>query len=202
MKRFLMVVIVSLATVLCGIGVSAQNRVAVTGGVNFSTSSIKEISQDKMTQFHIGLGYKFDWAYGFSFQPSVLYSVKGAILGADAEKVDFSVGYLELMPTFQWGPDLLIFRPFLDVSPFVGYALNTKADFPGLQEALNRFEYGLGAGVGLEVWRIQLVCRYNWNFGGIASTLQGDGVINGKPLKDVFSGSNLRGITLTASILF
>ena len=39
---------------------------------------------------------------------------------------DLQVGYLEVPVSFQWGPDLLLFRPFLDVSPYVGYALSRK----------------------------------------------------------------------------
>lgn len=202
MKRFIMVAFVSLVTLFCSMAVSAQNRFAVTGGLNFSTSNVKDINKETMTQYHFGVGYKWDWALGFSFQPSLLYSVKGAIAGDESSKMDFSVGYLELMPSFQWGPDLLLFRPYLDLSPFVGYGLNVKASTPEFKEALNKFEYGLGLGFGLEIWRLQIVGRYNWNFGSIASAVNGEGVIGNSSFQEVFGESNLGGITLTASILF
>ena len=82
----------------------------------------------------------------------------------------------------QWGPDLLLFRPFLDVTPFFGYALNDEVTGPEVAavsedaknkwEGINRVEYGLGLGAGLEVWKLQLVCRYNWNFGNLFDTVK------------------------------
>ena len=29
----------------------------------------------------------------------------------------------------------------------------------------NAFEYGVGLGAGLNVWKLQAIVRYNWNFG-------------------------------------
>lgn len=202
MKRFLMVAFVSLVTLICSVGTAAQNRFVVSGGLNFSTSNVKDISKETMTQYHAGIGYKWDIGLGFAFQPSLLYSVKGAAAGDDISSVDFSVGYLEFMPSFQWGPDLLLFRPYLDLSPYVGYGLSTKASLPEFKDALNKFEYGVGLGVGIEIWRLQIVGRYNWNFGTIASTVKGEGALNNSSIQEAFGESNLGGITLTASILF
>ena len=202
MKRFFMVAFVSLVTLFCSVGAAAQNRFVVSGGLNFSTSNVKDISKETMTQYHAGIGYKWDMGLGFAFQPSLLYSVKGAAVGDDISSVDFSVGYLEFMPSFQWGPDLLLFRPYLDLSPYVGYGLSTKASLPEFKDALNKFEYGVGLGVGIEIWRLQIVGRYNWNFGTIASTVKGEGVLNNSSIQEAFGESNLGGITLTASILF
>ena len=202
MKRFLMVAFVSLVTLICSVDTAAQNRFVVSGGLNFSTSNVKDISKETMTQYHAGIGYKWDMGLGFAFQPSLLYSVKGAAAGDDISSVDFSVGYLEFMPSFQWGPDLLLFRPYLDLSPYVGYGLSTKASLPEFKDALNKFEYGVGLGVGIEIWRLQIVGRYNWNFGTIASTVKGEGALNNSSIQEAFGESNLGGITLTASILF
>lgn len=197
-----MVAFVSLVTLFCSVGAAAQNRFVVSGGLNFSTSNVKEISKETMTQYHAGIGYKWDWVLGFSFQPSLLYSVKGAAVGDDISNVDFSVGYLEFMPSLQWGPDLLLFRPYVDLSPYVGYGLNTKASLPEFKDALKKFEYGMGLGFGLEIWRLQVVARYNWNFGTIASSVKGEGVLNSSSIQEAFGESNLGGITLTASIMF
>ena len=172
----------------------------VIAGASFT--GIKEISVSKTTGYHAGITYKFRLPVGFAIQPSLLYSVKGAAAGDDISSVDFSVGYLELMPSFQWGPDLLLFRPYLDLSPYVGYGLNTKASIPEFKDTLNKFEYGVGLGVGIEIWRLQIVGRYNWNFGTIASTVKGEGALNNSSIQEAFGESNLGGITLTASILF
>ena len=106
---------------------------------------------------------------------------------------------MELPVSFQWGPDLLLFRPFVDVSPFIGYGFThdmASRDW----ESLKKLEYGLGLGAGLEVWKLQIVCRYNWNFGPI---LNQDDYVNFDIIPDAgFGKNNFRGVTLSLALLF
>ena len=181
----------------------AQSRFGIIGGVNFSTMNYKEINRSTMTQWHAGLTFKGDLPLGFSIQPSLIYNVKGAKTKAD---IDLSVGYLELPVSIQWGPDLLLFRPFLDVTPFIGYAVNGKESTPLgstkdiWSNGIKRLEYGVGLGIGLEIWRFQVIGRYNWNFGPLSTaseTFQSWGEA-GK----AFSEKNFSGITLSVAFLF
>ena len=43
------------------------------------------------------------------------------------------------------------------------YAVNGWGDM-GFWDKTDRFEYGVGFGGGLQIWRFQLSARYNWNF--------------------------------------
>lgn len=177
---------------LCfGERLSAQNF-AVLGGANFYSTNIKEINSGTMTQWHLGVAYRFDLPVGFEVQPALLYNVKGAKLTfADA---GLGVGYLELAVSVQWGADLILFRPFVDVTPFVGYGLNGTGGLKALwKEHGNRFEYGVGLGGGLQVWRFQLAARYNWNLG---SVMKGDGF--GGSLRD----ASFNGTTLSLAFFF
>ena len=168
-----------------------------------------------MTQWHAGFTYKLDLPLGFSVQPSLVYHVKGAKLnvpqaGDPGQVSDFNIrmGFVELPVSLQWGPDLLVFRPFLDVTPYIGYALNNQLSGAGLSSqtnswtGLNRFEYGLGVGIGLELWRFQVIGRYNWSFGSLADAAEDmqDGF--GPYVRQAFSASNFRGITLSLAFLF
>ena len=95
-------------------------------------------------------------------------------LKTSSESVKQSVGSLNLPVSVQWGPDLLVARPFLDVTPYVGYSLVNKvtAEVLGVSagdKGKNSFEYGLGVGAGLDVWKLQVIVRYNWNFGVLGS---------------------------------
>ena len=189
----------------------------VTGGASFL--SMKEARSGVTSGYHAGLTYKVELPFGFAIQPSLLYHVKGSVVDDAYENgaaLDFKTGYLELPVSLQWGPDLILFRPFFDVTPFVGYGLNnsvagyspeagsffqTKNQWGGL----NRLEYGLGLGIGLDVWKLQVIGRYNWNFG---SLLDADGnlpdvenvLANVK--SSVFDGKNFGGITLSVAFLF
>lgn len=210
MKRTLIVVLLCLFCVLCPTRVKAGNF-GLTGGV--SLIGIKTPDMRTATGYHAGVTYKFRLPVGFAVQPSLLYHAKASRSDGELVNAELNVGYLELPVSLQWGPDLLLFRPFLDVSPFIGYGLNHKMDFrafgaDGAQTSLvwdswslmNRLEYGLGLGAGIEVWKLQFVCRYNWNFGPL---LNSEGKIDGQSLiKKTLGNNNFGGVTLSLALLF
>lgn len=182
MKRLL-----TLLTVLLLAGSTqlfAQKGFGVTAGVGFNTSKFSNLEVKSKAGWNIGVAYSLDLPLGFSLQPSLIYNQKTANL---ANGVSQSMGFVELPVSVQWGPDLLIFRPFVDVTPYIGYALSNKfsADIAGLGEISDdswtgkqRFEYGLGLGAGIDVWRFRVIARYNWNFGSLY------GVDEWKDIKD------------------
>ena len=168
MKKFIIAAALFLMSLCFGDKMSAGNF-GVLGGANFYTTNIKQINAGTMTQWHAGVTYKMNLPLGFHLQPALLYNVKGADL--NVSEANLSVGYLELIASVQWGIDLILFRPFIDVSPFVGYGLSSYGDLKDLwKEDGNRLEYGAGVGGGLDIWRFQIAARYNWNLGKIMSS--------------------------------
>ena len=208
MKRTLILVLFCIFCLFAAFKVNAGNF-GLTGGV--SLVGIKSADMKAATGYHAGLTYKFRLPVGFAVQPSLLYHAKASRSDAGAVNAELNVGYLELPVSFQWGPDLLLFRPFLDVSPYIGYGLNHDMSFQSYDEPqtvlmkdswskINRFEYGLGLGGGLEVWKFQFVCRYNWNFG---SLLNEEGKTDGQSLLGKTVGNNnFGGVTLSLALLF
>ena len=162
----------------------------VLGGAGFYTGNLENVGSRTLTRWHAGLTYKFNLPAGFQIQPALVYDVKAAV--ADAESRELSVGYLELLASVQWGVDLILFRPFVEVSPFVGYGLNGWGDFKkDWQKAVNGLDYGVGLGGGLQVWRFQLAARYNWSFGRI------------RPLDETgFRNADFSGVTLSLAYFF
>ncbi len=205
MKRFIYSIVFCVLTFS-----GAQNLFAgnfgIVAGAGFT--GIKDVSNGLATGYHAGMTYKLRLPLGFAVQPSLLYQMKRSAIGGLSEgegTFDYRAGYLELPVSFQWGPDLLLFRPFLDVSPYVGYGLNNRMDgshaFMNSWEGIHRLEYGLGLGAGLEIWKLQLVCRYNWNLGPLFDrngnmpdvwNQARDSVLNGK----------ISGVTLSVAFLF
>lgn len=204
MKRILTTVLAVL--LLAGLSASAQVKWGVTAGLNFNTSKFSEVDVKAKTGWSVGGTCLLDLPLGFSVQPSLIYHQKGANL---TNEISQTMGYLELPVSVQWGPDLLIFRPFVDVTPYLGYALSNKfsASVAGLDVARSswknkeRFEYGLGLGAGVNVWKLQFIARYNWNFGSLYTVQGWDDI---KPhLKDLNSKSeNFGGVTLSLAFLF
>lgn len=216
MKRFLMVIALCVMT-FWGSDTSMARGFGITGGASFV--GVKDVTSGLTTGYHAGLTYKFDLPLGFAIQPSVLYHQKGSVVEdafANGSSLDLKTGYLEVPVSFQWGPDLILFRPFLDVTPFVGYGLNNSVSgysslINSIQqtdnqwEGLNRLEYGLGLGIGLDIWKLQVIGRYNWNFGSLLDVngkLPGAENVLSNVKSSVLGGNNYGGMTLSVAFIF
>jgi len=207
MKR-LVAALAFFALALVGASEISAQKYGIIGGATFT--SMQNIEKSAKTGFNIGATAQLRLPLGFSVQPSLIYNSKAAQVGGDALAASMNVGYLELPVSVQWGPDLLLFRPFLEVTPFVGYAVNSTFKTGVLNQAtiiknewnsfnMNRFAYGLGLGGGIEVWRFQVICRYNWNFGPL---FDADGSLNIQPVTDAFKDKNFGGVTLSLAFMF
>jgi len=207
MKR-LVAALAFFALALLGASEISAQKYGIIGGATFT--SMQNIEKSAKTGFNIGATAQLRLPLGFSVQPSLIYNSKAAQVGGDALAASMNVGYLELPVSVQWGPDLLLFRPFLEVTPFVGYAVNSTFKTEVLNQAtiiknewnsfnMNRFAYGLGLGGGIEVWRFQVICRYNWNFGPL---FDADGSLNIQPVTDAFQDKNFGGVTLSLAFMF
>ena len=171
--------VVFAALLLTSAAVSAKGGFGVTAGFNTNAAKLNDVSLDSRYGWNAGLTYLANLPLGFSVQPSLLYTQKrGAValtgLGVldklTSGNVYQSVGSVTVPVSVQWGPDLIVARPFLDVTPYVGYALTNKlkavaADQEGVTKGEKGLDYGIGLGAGINVWKLQAVVRYNWNFG-------------------------------------
>lgn len=203
MKRFIAAV-TFFVMVLAGASEVSAQKYGIVGGATFS--SMQSIEKSSKTGFNAGVTAQFRLPLGFSVQPSLIYNSKCAQAGGQLVNTSLNVGYLELPVSVQWGPDLLVFRPFVEVTPFVGYALGSKFSAEALLTSkewktsyLNRLEYGLGLGGGVEVWRFQVTCRYNWNFGPLFSDQGEFDIISPE---EAFGNRNFGGVTLSLAFMF
>jgi hypothetical protein len=166
-----------LVSILCiGVLSAGAQGFIVKAGYNYSASSVSEMKKGR-SGWQAGIGFQTSSSHGFSFQPELLYKVSGLKLSDGA---NLSLGYLELPLNVQWGPDLLICRPFVFAGPYVGYKVRTAAssDFPeSAASVLNKFEFGLGAGLGINIWKLQIAGRFNWNLGSFADVKSAQQVI-------------------------
>ena len=190
----------------------------VIGGLTLSNMDGAAAPKENkdMVLYQAGVLYKADLGAGFALQPALTYQVKGAALKQNND-VTTKTGYVELGVGAQWGPDLLAFRPYLFVEPYVGYGVTGKEDLSisglnisatqeqkdALMAAKNKLEYGVGAGFGLEIAsHIQLSWQLYRNFG----PLYKEGEFDAGKLVDIKSSykglKNYQGMKISLAILF
>ena len=172
MKRIalLFVSIVGLSLLSAG----AQN-VVVKAGYNYQFPNVQALKNNGRSGWQAGVGYQTEAVRGFSFQPELMYKVTKVNVQNNA---DLRLGYLELPLNVQWGPDLLIARPFLFAGPYLGVKVaNTlKGNWEGISETtrqdivdhLKALEYGASMGIGIDIFKFQVCGKVNWNLGKVS----------------------------------
>ena len=199
MKKTLIVLCVML---LCALQMRAQSGFGIKGGLSYNSMSDIEIenwesSFNKKTGFHAGILYKARLVGGLALQPELLYIQKGGNLNLKTmgKSADFKVHHIQLPVNLQWGIDLMLFRPFIMVSPYIGYAIANGDELKGLKwDNMNRFEYGIGLGAGLDIWKFQVTGRYCWDLGKVAE-FEWNGI-------DTFKGGKDKGFELSLAFIF
>lgn len=195
----------------------AQNadarRFGVKAGVNLTSLDFKSGTPAALG-YSAGVTWQFDLPLGFAIQPDLIYHVKATSL--EEAKKSFGLGYIELPVNVQWGlrfADKNI-RIFAQASPFIGYAVSQTGTRPqdnaiydedggilaDVSKAadkwlnVNRFSYGAGLGLGVQLWGIQLTAQYCWNFGSITKA--------GSLTWNDFNDKNFSGYAMSLAVMF
>ena len=173
MKKILTLLAVTFASMTV-----AHAQFGIIAGLNYSGTKYTPktlIDEAKnITLFHFGVGYKLDLPFSLVLQPEITYQMKGARLeAAGAQPLDYKNGYLEAGVGIQWGPDLLIARPFLVAQPYIGYMVYPDSSLKDITSGTNKLETGIGLGVGVEALNhFQLSVMWFRNLGTLADNIQ------------------------------
>ena len=206
MKKILLI-----ATALMLLSVPGFSQFGIKGGFNFTSFGDIDLGKDatyktafeKKTGYHVGLLYKVKIPMiGLAIQPELLYSqVQGdlSISKTSSQSVsgttsNVKMTYLQLPVALQWGVDLMLFRPFLQAVPYIGYSFARDNGNKDLEWDVNKFRYGIGLGAGIDIWKLQVSGRYCWDLGKVAD-FEWQGV-------KTFEGGKNKGFELSLAILF
>jgi hypothetical protein len=155
---------------------SMAPKFGIKAGVNLTNMYVDDVSDENMkVGLNAGFFAKLPVARGFSIQPELLYSSKGAkeeydnFIEGEGE-YRFNLNYVEL-------PVLAVFNVAknfnLHLGPYVSYlaGVNIKdlKDNGTIDEIaeldadnFNRFDYGLVGGLGIDISNFTLGARYNY----------------------------------------
>lgn len=206
MKKILLLV-----TALMLLSVPGFSQFGIKGGFNFTSFGDIDLGKDatyktafeKKTGYHVGLLYKVKIpVIGLAIQPELLYSqVQGdlSISKTSSQSVsgttsNVKMTYLQLPVALQWGVDLMLFRPFLQAVPYIGYSFARDNGNKDLEWDVNKFRYGIGLGAGIDIWKLQVSGRYCWDLGKVAD-FEWQGT-------KTFKGGKNKGFELSLAILF
>lgn len=187
---------------------SANAQFGVVAGLTSSSSNIEEAAESikSVNMYHVGVTYKIGIGNMLAVQPALIYNVKGSRLDALAgvEDINFKTGYLELPVQVQLGFGVgSLARVYGFAEPFVGLAITNKTKFgdvvdKGFDNLAQKFEYGVGLGAGVELFRhLQVSVKYFWNLGDV----YGADIKIGDVAADVAS-SKCNGIAASVAFLF
>ena len=203
--------LIVIAALFASMAALNAQQFGVTGGLTLS--KMDGVTNPKDTKavalYSAGVVYKADLGAGFAVQPELLWQVKGANVQENTGALDNITisrsNFVELGIGAQWGPDLLAFRPYLFVEPYVGFNVGGRenqklaaADFQNGKalETRNKLEYGFGLGAGLEISsHLQLSVQWFKNLGVMFSKPAEAGA---EPLEHI---QNFEGIKFSLAIL-
>ena len=176
MKKTLSLAVVALLAAVFSINAYSQAfKFGVKAGMDFTNMSGFSEMKDKgflktYTGFHVGGLMSINLPLGFEVQPELLYVQQGV----NTENATIQGGSLRLPVNIQWGISLFdIVKPYVFVSPFIGYGLFQDGVFIGAEE-WNKFQYGVGLGLGVNVWKFQVAFKWNWDLNkSFSSDLEG-----------------------------
>jgi hypothetical protein len=169
-------------------------RFGIKGGLNLTNMFVDDISDENMkVGWHAGVTAKLPVFTGFSIQPELMYSNKGAKQNYDnfiagEGEYRFNLHYIE-MPVLAV---VNIGRYFnIHAGPYIAYLVDvnikdldddgTITEIADLDaEDFNRFDWGVAAGIGVDIKSFTIGARYSYGFQEIGD----DGNFSGAVTKD------------------
>jgi len=143
-------------------------------GRNAATiNSERGTSQDIINGLVGGFAFQVIYPKGFVIQPELLYSQKGCLFGGTGVK--FNIGYIEMPVRAIYRLHMAEVKPFAFVAPYWAYAIRIVEDGDVMisdnipSNEINKLDFGIGAGAGFDVWKIQLSFKYSWGFAQVAN---------------------------------
>ena len=171
-------------------------KFGIKGGLNLTTLYSSDVSTDHMKAgFDAGIFAKLPVTRGFSIQPELLYSQKGAKSTYDnfaqgSGEYRFNLGYVEmpLLAVVNLAPNFN-----LQAGGYAAYLVNANVknvnnngDIQGATDLntdnFNRWDFGLVGGLGFDIENFTIGARYNYGLTkiGKSGNLTGDLAGNSK----------------------
>ena len=158
----------SIVMMLCFISqINAQVSFGLKGGLNFDDFKLKnakeQLTIENVSGWQAGALLQFKIpGTGIGIQPELLYTVSRANINEKAN----SIHYFEVPLNLQLGLNLVVIRPYIQGGPYFGYALKTDGEW--FKDKINKYDWGVALGAGIEIWKFQFSGRYQWGLQNVS----------------------------------
>lgn len=154
--------------------VTTKSTFGIKGGLNFSNLYSDDVDENILTGFNVGLFTQIALNNNVAIQPELNFSTKGAELKYDNAFATgtgkFNLSYIEIPVLLKLN---LTDNFNIHVGPYVAFLVDSKItneDENGNinfeedidEDDLNKFDYGLAAGIGFDIDSFGLGARYNY----------------------------------------
>jgi len=149
-----------------------EYNLGIMAGQNSATiKSQKSNSQDIITGMIGGAAMQIVWPKGFVIQPEILYSQKGCLFSGSG--LSYDIDYIEIPVKAMYRIHMAEVKPFFFAAPYGAYAIKStengeRPNDDTFTNEINKMDFGIAAGAGFDVWKIQLAFKYSWGFGQVA----------------------------------
>ena len=149
-----------------------EYRFGVVAGVNSANFYTKDTYiTDVIFRLTGGIAAQIIWPNGFVIQPAIMYSQKGCMLAGSS--ITYNADFVEVPVSFKYRLQIADIKPFAFIAPYGAYTLGMSVDGDMgeseefFHDELNSFDYGIKAGAGFDVNRMQISFRYSFGLGQV-----------------------------------
>ena len=163
-------IILAVVLMACCISqIDAQIHFGIKGGLNYDQSKLENVKAPQLSlenalgwQAGVLLQFKVP-VVGVAVQPELLYTASNANINDKAN----CIHYFEIPIMLQLGPDFKVVRPYVQGGPYFGFSIKSEGD--PFKNNIDKNDWGMALGVGIDIWKFQLSARYQWGLKNVST---------------------------------
>ena len=169
MKKIVFTLIAAMAFV--SMEANAQFKFGIKGGLNFENFDISgsignALKKENVASWDLGIVAQFPLVGSFHLQPEVLYLSQNAKIKNYSDGIVLNpqsgtskISYFQVPINLLCKIDLIALKVFASGGVYLGYAVSRNEYSTNM---LNKTDWGLSLGAGVEFMKFQVSAKYNW----------------------------------------
>jgi hypothetical protein len=159
------IIFTAMVAMFVSVGANAQFKLGVKGSYGFenfdiSTNPSSQLTKNNSTSWDLGILAQISLGGTFYLQPEVLY-LSQKIESLSTELIPLEENskrtHIQIPVNLLFKINLAVVNVFASGGAYFGYSINgTKFD------SLQKTDWGVSIGAGVELWKFQVGARYNW----------------------------------------